>query len=465
MGTSSLASFKACLTTDSGMLPVEAMCSSKYSLLVRFENDDDFPEKTEFPDLQIFVNGQFVKLGPCRFIPGKSDSVDWTRVVCKDEFYDFEKLFSQQKLTKLQNRFASLPVTLAYKHKVSKEFKHYTSDLTYDLSVYRRLFDELDAECKDEPKDVKKSIQRAVINSEGRRLTKYFDEQLDELQRQVKQLPSEDHKRHGFFFRRQLWNYIIAIPLMARGNLKPRGYSGDSKMMSMIYADDYLGRSTFAKILHKHATEHPGSQAVRNRRTLIAETLRRLGAECRNGNVGKLDVLSVASGPAVEVRDIMASPEDCSALSFSLLDQDEVALREAASNIAQVESRWKTGIEVNYLHHSVRTMLVDPQFIGKCGTFDFIYSMGLFDYLTPRVARAVLSKLFMLLKPGGEIVVGNFHASNPSRYYMEYWVDWVLYYRNEEEFIGLVDDGINAEKEVFFEETGCQMFLHLKKPA
>jgi extracellular factor (EF) 3-hydroxypalmitic acid methyl ester biosynthesis protein len=108
-------------------------------------------------------------------------------------------------------------------------------------------------------------------------------------------------------------------------------------------------------------------------------------------------------------------------------------------------------------------MLASPQLKGRWGEFDFIYSMGLFDYLTPRVASAVLLMLFQLLKPGGEIIAGNFHTSNPSKYYMEYWADWVLYHRTEQEFGDLLGNDALAEIDIFFDDTGSQMFLHVRK--
>ncbi len=104
-----------------------------------------------------------------------------------------------------------------------------------------------------------------------------------------------------------------------------------------------------------------------------------------------------------------------------------------------------------------------PQIDAKWGQFDFIYSMGLFDYLTPPAASMVLGKLYQLLKPGGETAIGNFHASNPNRYYMEYWLDWVLYYRTEEDFTSLLKGVSTAEIKLFFEDNGVQMFLHVKR--
>ena len=90
--------------------------------------------------------------------------------------------------------------------------------------------------------------------------------------------------------------------------------------------------------------------------------------------------------------------------------------------------------------------------------------MGLFDYLTPPVAKGVLGKMISLLKPGGELLVGNFHVENPSRYYMEYWLDWVLFYREEADFHEMLPPDFKGEIKVMFENTRSQMFLHLKMP-
>jgi len=47
---------------------------------------------------------------------------------------------------------------------------------------------------------------------------------------------------------------------------------------------------------------------------------------------------------------------------------------------------------------------------------------------------------------------------------MEYWVDWVLFHRTEEEFRSLLDSRSPAQTAVLYDDTGSQMFLHIKKP-
>jgi extracellular factor (EF) 3-hydroxypalmitic acid methyl ester biosynthesis protein len=444
-------------------VPIHAQYASKYSIFVRFLNHDRFIDGVEFSKLVIQNNGEEHELGPCRFISEPNiDGYDG-RLIFVHDVYDLGSLFSDNRVLSLQNAFIDLPLVLAHKEKIKQSFKDYTANLSYDLNVYKSLFDDLDTEYIQEPSEIQESVQEAIINTEGEKFLSFLDEKVKELGHIVAGFSKEEHERHGFYFRKLLWSIIMCSPFMRRTNLKPRGYSGDSEMMRMLYRNEYEGETTFSRLMHKHPLEHPAARAVRNRRKLVTQKL----IEGQNGNSAlsgeKLKVLSVACGPAFEMQDILLSPEDCDKYHFSLLDQDRQALYEAAILIDQIEKNLGAKIVVDYLDESVRTMLASTQLREKWGLFDYIYSMGLFDYLTPPVASAVLGKLYQILKPGGTMLIGNFHVSNPSRCYMEYWLDWVLYYRTEEEFTDLLRNAESEEASVFFEDSGSQMFLQVVK--
>ena len=233
----------------------------------------------------------------------------------------------------------------------------------------------------------------------------------------------------------------------------------------MVYLNDYQGDSTFAKLFHKHVVEHPAAQSVRNRIKLIAKLLDSVNNDAGFSQQMNVQVLSVGCGPAFELQGVLTSPNDCKKYNFTLLDQDPLAHSEAAALVHKIEKRFDSKINVDYLECSVRTMLFSRKLKQNLGQFDFIYSMGLFDYLVAQVAKAVLKNLYQLLKPGGKMVIGNFHVSNPSKFYMYYWCDWVLLHRTEKEFIDLSKDCGPSDVSVFFEATGSQMFLNIKKPA
>ncbi len=458
---------KAWLVHEGRRTAVEPAYASKYSLWVRLDRDgstlkDAFLNGSEFSDLIIELDGETFKLGACRLLPEPNIDGYAGKIVPIEELYDFEAFFFHKRVLQLTREYANLPLLTAHRNNIRQDFKNYVSDLTYDLGIRKSLFDRMEGEYRGEPPAVRNLIERSLIETKGREFIEYLNAQLTELERIVSGFSTTEHEQHGFYFRKQLWTYIIGSPIIARTNLKPRGYAGDSEMMRMIYGNEYLGDSLFSKLLHKQAVEQPGAEAVRSRRAQVAglvhAAIRAKGRARR-----KIRILSVACGPALELNEILDSAENCRRIEITLFDQDSIALMEAAQVVMAVENRFHVRVKATYLRDSVRTVLFSPQLKEKWGQFHFIYSMGLFDYFTPPVARATLSKLYQLLKPGGEMVIGNFHVSNPSRIFMEYWLDWTIFYRTEDKFMDLANGLDLRERSILFDETGVQMLLHIIK--
>jgi extracellular factor (EF) 3-hydroxypalmitic acid methyl ester biosynthesis protein len=455
---------KAYLVQGTEKFPIHAECASKYSLFFRFA-DEHKPADLKNPvNLVIQNNGAHLEVGPCRILSDPAINGYTGRIVFEHDVYDAESLLNRKKIEKLQAQASGLNPLLAQKEKVRSSFKNYIGGLSYDLSVYKRLFDSMDAKYSSEPGEVRNAVQKAIIYSEGPELRQYFESQLDELKNLVDGFSPEEHRLHGFYFRRQLWTYILACPFTARATLKPRGYAGDSKLMRMIYLNDYQGDTTYSKITHKHAVEHTAAQSVRNRIELIAGILKKRSDAARQSSMEKIKVLSVACGPAFELKQILQSPQDFQRYRFTLFDQDATALSEAADVSAEIENEFGRSPAVEYIQGSVRSMLFSRQLRHKWGQFHFIYSMGLFDYLNTRVATAVVDRMYRLLKPGGELVVGNFHITNPSKYYMQYWGDWHLIHRTESEMRELSPQNSEATVSILYDDTGSQMFLYITKP-
>ncbi|MEW6777954.1 MAG: class I SAM-dependent methyltransferase, partial [Bdellovibrionota bacterium] len=223
----------------------------------------------------------------------------------------------------------------------------------------------------------------------------------------------------------------------------------------------FRGPTIFSKMMHLHPIEQAAAQAVRNRRAFIARVMNETRAQHPANS--RLRVLSVACGPAREMCDVLQSPEDAQGYDITLLDQDPHAIAEAKEEVQEAEKRIGTAARIRFVLQSVRTMLQSSPLRQEGQRFDLIYSMGLFDYLTEPVARAVLNELFELLAPGGQLIVGNFHPRNKTRIYMEYWADWTLIYRDENELRGLVDGFANITCEIENEPSGCQCFLRIRR--
>lgn len=456
------------------IIPVDTVYASGYSLFVLFKENPEIEDGTEFDGLVLGVKDRQHQFGACYFHSEPNIHGFGGRLIFTTEVYDFHSLFFKGKVFNAQNYFDNIAVVFEQKNKIVPSFKEYTSNVAYDLRVYREFFDDLEAKLRKEPEPVRSAAEVAILSTSGRRYMGFFDEMLQVLENEIKDFTQEEHARHGYYFRKQVWDIILSSEGLTLTNIKPRGYLGDPEMTAHIYENGYRGNSIFGKLMHKHPVECRAAQAVRNRRRLLTRML--LEAEKTFPGLPRagFKFMSVACGGAYEVRDLFEQTEDAfERFSCSLLDQDGYALSEAVEAISEIEKR--TGKKLNRraenlssllgvrpLNTSVRTML-KGRLWETWGRFHFIYSVGLFDYLTPPVARVVARKLYELLLPGGQLVIGNFHVNNPSKWYMEYWMDWPLYYRTEEDLLDLVTDP-DAVSSVFFEESGTQMFLHVKKP-
>jgi extracellular factor (EF) 3-hydroxypalmitic acid methyl ester biosynthesis protein len=452
------------LELDGESLGVEVGYASRISLYVSFQGETP-PDQTTFQKLKFTLDGINVELSTCLL------HVEYTRIgysgrlIFLEDVYDCRALLFERKVVNLKGFFQKLPLVIAQKGAVRPEFKDYVSDTLYDLAVWKRFFNEQDRIFANEPIYVADVAQQALLRTEGREFFRFFDGTLEKLAQLVHHYTKEEHERHGYYLRRHAWEFILGSEFLKRTNLKPRGYVGDAEMMVMTYENQFVGNYVFNRLMHKHPLETPAAQAVRNRRRWIPQVLRATRARFHDGlGPGGFRILSVACGPAWELQDVFAGPEDFESYHVSLLDQDTHALESARTGIRKVEAARDARIRVRYINDSVRTMLRKGDLTERLGgKYHFIYSLGLFDYLTPPVARVVLRKLFQLLVPGGSVVVGNYHVQNPTRHYMEYWMDWVLYHRTEAELSGLAEGLEGANMTLSFEETKCQMFLQLDR--
>ncbi len=439
-------------------LAVTLACASRLALEADL-GAERVADGTEFAHLEVALDGGPVRLGRCRFLAAPGSRGARGRLVFLDALHDCHAIVHDGRVADLHGAFRNLPLVLQQRERIRPEFERWVAGLVYDLSVWRRVLDDQDRLLEEEPLEVAAAAMDALLAAEGPGFLSFLDGKDRELDALVRGFGREEHERHGFYLRRMAWPFILSSEIHRRTNMKPRGYAGDAEMMRLLYEARAEGRGAFGRLLHSHAVQKPGAEAVRARRALVAAELHALDAAL--GRPAPFRFLSVACGPAFELRDTYRTRDDARRLEATLLDQDPQALEAARAAVEKVEAAHGP-IRAVTLAESVRTMLRDRGLRDRLGRFHLVYSMGLFDYLTPPVAKAVLARLVDLLEPGGAVLVGNFHASQPSKVYMDYWMDWPLYYRTEESLLALAE-GLPAHASLGFDPTRCQMFLRLER--
>ena len=219
--------------------------------------------------------------------------------------------------------------------------------------------------------------------------------------------------------RHPISKFVFDCPFTRHSAARPRGYPGDAQLIDFIYRHPAAlpveqQASDFGRSVLLHNVDSPAPAAVRARRHLTATYIGDVVAQRPDAHV-----MSVACGHARELE--LLSPKVARAIGrFVAYDQDPASLAVASSYAAK-------GIPVEPVQGTILQLIKENTLTG----FDLIFSAGLYDYLSDRLAEKLTANLFTRLKPGGKLIVANFLPDIRDAGYMEIFMDWRLIYRDE----------------------------------
>ncbi len=227
----------------------------------------------------------------------------------------------------------------------------------------------------------------------------------------------------GARVQREVLPYLLLTENGERWYSKPRGYAGDFLSIERMYNDVGKGSGRLGPILDRCFLDMHAAKAVRNRRGLLCEEISRTLAE-KQGEPAR--VLSMACGPARELFDTFESLADPAQLTATCVDIDLQALAFVADLRDRKKLRQQIRLEnanLVYLATGRAKLDIPPQ--------DLAYSIGLIDYFNDAFVIQLLNFVFDRLRPGGRVILGNFHPDNPTKAMMDYVLDWKLIHRSE----------------------------------
>jgi extracellular factor (EF) 3-hydroxypalmitic acid methyl ester biosynthesis protein len=239
-------------------------------------------------------------------------------------------------------------------------------------------------------------------------------------------------------------------PFVARLQKWPRGYPGDFETVEYIVAgenraEDLLARSCEAYALsraiaqqHRNKVQH---QAARILRTMLA-------------NPGRSRIASIACGSCPDLRSI---DDHLRALAGELWlnDADADALKFSRTALRAIDDRCR------FVHSDA---LSAARRMPR-NAFDLVLCGGLFDYLNDRTAVLLIQMTYRLLAAGGTFFFTNIAAGNPYRTLIEYFGNWTLIERTEEDIYTLCERAGIGRGNVTMrrEETGLALIVEVTK--
>jgi hypothetical protein len=204
----------------------------------------------------------------------------------------------------------------------------------------------------------------------------------------------------------------------------------------------------------------PDALGETRRRRSAAIPLRRLEQHHQSARIlrtlfakpGKARILSLACGSCPDFELIVPQlPSLAGAVVLNDADDDALAhSREVLEGIGD-RCRIVPGNVMKVARH-----------LGSDGPFDLVLAGGLFDYLPDRAATLLIRTVAeRLLAEGGSFFFTNIASGNPYRPLIEYFGDWFLIERSEDDVRRLCREALLPDDAVTIrrEETGLALLI------
>lgn len=248
-----------------------------------------------------------------------------------------------------------------------------------------------------------------------------------------------DHHEDGlyrlknFFVRRLRKNFLYGRHIIWSLK-KPYGYAGDFQIIDDLYRNN-PETSGVGRLFDNYAQMSAMAIAIRNRKN---DVKRYLSSIIKPGTEKKAHIMDLASGPCRDIFEFLSeNPTLSNNVHFDCYDQDLNAIEYAKKLLGTYASR------VSFFQENALRLVLRKDIDKKITQrYDFIYSLGLFDYLDEKVAVRLIAALRKLLTKNGRMLIANVceKYENPSCHFLEWVGEWELVYRDQAAFRKLFVD-------------------------
>jgi extracellular factor (EF) 3-hydroxypalmitic acid methyl ester biosynthesis protein len=239
-------------------------------------------------------------------------------------------------------------------------------------------------------------------------------------------------------------------PFVARLQTWPRGYPGDFETVEYLLSAENRAEDKLARACEAYALSRSIAQQHRNK---VRHQAARLLAAMQ-ASPGRARIASIACGSCADLRSIVGLlPPIAGELFLNDLDVEALAFSRRALEPIAGHCHFRHADALSFVRRLER------------GTLDLVLAGGLFDYLDDRTASLLIQLAYRALAPGGTFFFTNIAEGNPYRALIEYFGDWKLIERSEDQILETCERAGIGRGNVFItrEETGLTLLIEITK--
>ncbi|MEZ5328162.1 MAG: class I SAM-dependent methyltransferase [Verrucomicrobiales bacterium] len=418
-------------------------------------------------DFKIIINDRIVYSGRA-VVSGLVNT--GLMVVCEatldDHWQDIELFEAYDSPEKLVEEFGNFLAEYRKLCDVDPKFKVIVTDIETLLNEFRRWLEQVELSLRSAPNRGEAEVK--VLRALSKPLSGPVSDVFQRFEKIAAEVGRNSEVVHGMHIKRRLHPIVLCAPFIYRTFRKPLGYAGDYEMVNMITRNSKEGATLFAKALNSWILSQAPAVGHRNRIQILTERLVEETTRVVAQGSSKARIFNLGCGPAWEIQRFLADYDICERCELTLLDFNDETLEHVSATLEKVRTSRQRRTPIRYIQRSVHQVLRRGMTEGGDGgdsRYHIVYCAGLFDYLSDRICKRLVSIFYEALEPGGLLIVTNVDASNPIRNIMEFLLEWHLVYRDLDQLRELAPEAADpANIKAYADSSGANIFLEVRKP-
>ena len=263
---------------------------------------------------------------------------------------------------------------------------------------------------------------------------------LDNLDESTRHLKPNSLKKMQVFFRGSLFNYFNKSLVLSRALTKPYGYAGDFIMLQALYNKKPISDSRIGQYFDQFFIDDDLAQAVINRAEAMGDRIIKFINESKKS---ELNILNIASGSGSELRKVTNCKFDKKVI-YHCFDQEVASLSYIGRNFLYKNPN----VEIRIYKEDIKTFFRHWKEKSK---FDFIYNIGLADYLPNKILLSLVKESLSHLVRNGIFVLAHKDYSLFPYHHPAWLYDWNFIHRSLGCYSNLLKELTSEEFSIWFE--------------
>lgn len=285
-----------------------------------------------------------------------------------------------------------------------------------------------------------------------------FCQKIDLLEKIASDLDNNAAIHLKKIFSGELFDLFSLSTLISRAIAKPFGYPGDYRMLDLLYNGDLPSQTNLGKYLDKYFIEDPLAQAVINRCNKMANITKDYILKNESTKTS-LHILNIASGPGYDLAQLANMSPKCKTY-IHCFDQEPSSLLQVLSRLGNDQFG---NLKFSFYKEDIRSFFRNP-----CHetSYDFIYNIGLADYLSDRLLKSLIEESLSVLNSGGKLVLAHKDFSLFPYHYPSWLCNWNFIHRSLSQYLDFVNANFpEYDPEITFESDNKVIYFStLTKP-